>query len=502
VRLSPGGARDATFGSNGAVTVNDSYELPTVLPDGSIVVTRVRNPTTIDAHELVRFTSKGKLDSIFGGDGVAADQPSVPFRSINRVLAQPDGKLLVAGHVFARFGNFTRRAFALGRLNSDGTWDTGFGDFGRALTPISTRDSEIHDIALASDGRILAVGNSSVSSSKKIFAAVRYNADGTVDKTYGTDGIATIPFIDERPGYSSPQVSTALGVFLDDLSRAVLAGSMDSTFALARLDATGKLDDGFGRITDARDSIPKAMQLSAGRLLFAGSASSRKGKYSVATSAFDLNSTAPASPISLEGSTLSIAGTAASDVVFIRSDADNILARINGYGRIFSRAAVTLVSMSLGAGNDVVDATTSSAAITVSAGDGDDRMVGGDLDDSLTGGAGKDRMDGGKGNDRLAGNGGRDKIAGAEGNDRIFGGASGDFLAGQGGHDEIWGEGGLDRINGSFGADTVHAGAGDDVILNGRDGDKDFIFGDSGNDWCVDKGQFDELVSIEKITST
>lgn len=54
-------------------------------------------------------------------------------------------------------------------------------------------------------------------------------------------------------------------------------------------------------------------------------------------------------------------------------------------------------------GNDVVDCSGASFAITFSGGDGDDTFYGGGGDDQLVGGNGDDYLDGGGGTDRSSG---------------------------------------------------------------------------------------------------
>ena len=55
------------------------------------------------------------------------------------------------------------------------------------------------------------------------------------------------------------------------------------------------------------------------------------------------------------------------------------------------------------AGNDTVDCTNASFAITFSGGDGDDTFYGGTGDDQLVGGNGDDYLIGGGGTDRISG---------------------------------------------------------------------------------------------------
>lgn len=93
-------------------------------------------------------------------------------------------------------------------------------------------------------------------------------------------------------------------------------------------------------------------------------------------------------------------------------------------------------------------------------------MTGGDGDDRLDPGIGSDSLFGGDGNDTLFSL-GDNLLSGGDGNDTIDGGAGGDVLDGGAGNDTLLG---------NAGDDTLIAGAGDD-ILAGSDGDDIYRFG-------------------------
>ncbi len=141
--------------------------------------------------------------------------------------------------------------------------------------------------------------------------------------------------------------------------------------------------------------------------------------------------------------------------------------------------------------SDRIDGTTSSGAMAVSAGDGDDTVLGGSGDDYILGGAG---------NDSIAGNAGHDTIYGGTGDDTISGGAGDDLLYGETGHDSISGGEGADLIYGGEGDDTLHGGAGGDTLYGGDGADdidggtgNDLIYGGAGNDQ-LEGGEGDDIL--------
>ncbi|MGE0152697.1 MAG: calcium-binding protein [Reyranellaceae bacterium] len=168
-----------------------------------------------------------------------------------------------------------------------------------------------------------------------------------------------------------------------------------------------------------------------------------------------------------------------------------------------STGAVRLEIFELGAGNDVLNLTASSAnlptgnspgnynwSVTAYGGDGNDVLAAGEADDVLVGDANDGQSSSGVRSDTIWGLGGNDTIYGDDGStalDETVGGA--DMLLGGEGNDLIRGEGGDDHIEGQSGSDTLYGGGGNDLIY-GEDpagvdllsNFPDTIYGGIGND--------------------
>ena len=115
----------------------------------------------------------------------------------------------------------------------------------------------------------------------------------------------------------------------------------------------------------------------------------------------------------------------------------------------------------LGAGNDrlVVQAVRSVVPRTsISAGPGNDFVVGGPGIDSIFGDGGSDRLRGGRG---------PDVIFGESGNDRLYGGPGNDRLDGTFGNDVLFGQTGNDFLLGGPGSDILITGPGRDHWVGG-----------------------------------
>lgn len=179
------------------------------------------------------FASSGKITTLIGTTSAA-----------NAVAVQPDGKIVVAGES----GGFPSRVFTLVRYNTDGSLDTSFDGDGKVTTAIGTGGSAIvYDVVIQTDGKIIAVG-SSFNGSNSDFTIVRYNADGSLDTSFDTDGKLIIPI--------GTDTDEAYGVIIQPNGKIVLAGGSRATpsnnFALVRLNSDGSLDssfDGDGKVT-------------------------------------------------------------------------------------------------------------------------------------------------------------------------------------------------------------------------------------------------------------
>jgi uncharacterized delta-60 repeat protein len=125
------------------------------------------------------LTHSGAVDPSFGDNGVLTGQGD----PVEALAIQPDGKIVSAGE-----DGFDREdgssSLAVYRYNIDGSRDTSFGRDGAAQSIAWTGWRQVAwGIALQPDGKIVVAGTDS-----GVFMVVRYNADGSLDKSFGTNG--------------------------------------------------------------------------------------------------------------------------------------------------------------------------------------------------------------------------------------------------------------------------------------------------------------------------
>src|SRR6266705_3001538 len=248
------GDLDPTFGISGQVMTdfNRSTDIANAValqPDGKLVVvgqTYTNNDFTGEDFAIARYNSNGTLDTTFGVNGkVTTDFPGLAAVA-SSVLVQPDGKILVAGGAFPDFTFLGD--FEVVRYNADGSLDTSFGSGGIVTTSFPGQGSYAFALALQSDGKIIAAGTdfvnfSSEDNSNTDFALERYNADGTPDTTFGNGGQVTTDF----DGFNDDVFS----ILIQADGKLVAVGSAKNPanyydFAAARYLANGTIDTTFG----------------------------------------------------------------------------------------------------------------------------------------------------------------------------------------------------------------------------------------------------------------
>lgn len=229
-RYTANGTLDAAFGTNGVITTPiGSYDLRIVLqPDGKFVVAGGNYIGNFVLEvAVVRYNSNGTLDTTFGTGGITKTSVGNRELRVREILVQTDGKLLVAGFRFASPINI----FVL-RYNPNGTLDNSFGANGIVQTNIDNQSTYVGGMALQPDGKIIVNGYSFPSMS----LIVRYNANGTLDNTFGANGIVRIT--------EFPRIGYALAI--QQNGKILTAGQGNSNFAISRYNSNGTIDTSFG----------------------------------------------------------------------------------------------------------------------------------------------------------------------------------------------------------------------------------------------------------------
>ena len=185
VRFTPEGLIDSSFGDNGAVIVRNTINVSSVVqqPDGKLVLGGggTSSISSLDEFIVVRYLPDGTLDSQFGVIGRAEAPPQRLTFVGPRLVLQLDGKLLGTTAAGFEDGGGGMLQF---RLLPDGTLDRGFGNSGVVITQ---SPASAFNVALQSDGKLLALGERQFGPFTR-FALLRFNLDGTLDTSLSSDG--------------------------------------------------------------------------------------------------------------------------------------------------------------------------------------------------------------------------------------------------------------------------------------------------------------------------
>ncbi|HEY3498530.1 MAG TPA: delta-60 repeat domain-containing protein, partial [Polyangiaceae bacterium] len=190
---------------------------------------------------LLRLERDGRLDTSFGEDGKVFTSLGDGSDVARAIAIQSDGKIVVAG---ATTGADTGLDFAVVRYLPDGSLDSSFGDGGKASVSLSDDTDGAYALLLQKDGKIVAAGaaNQGSGTTGVDFALVRWNADGSLDESFGEDGSVVTPI---GSNAASDTVYALASQEVGGEERLIAAGG-EGDFALARYTADGELDASFG----------------------------------------------------------------------------------------------------------------------------------------------------------------------------------------------------------------------------------------------------------------
>lgn len=216
-RYNTNGTLDTSFGSRGRLTFDpnptsntaDSIKDLLIQPDGKIVAVGTNNYIpSVQTVPIVRFLAGGKVDTTFSGDGIAT--VAGDFTS---VALQPNGNLVVAGSVPEAGTNDTELDdSAFWRFNPDGSPDNSFGNAGRVVVSLIAGFQDLtRGLAIQPDGKVVATVDVDSAVMSPIdgyhypatVGTLRLNATGTLDQSYGTNGVTNTSLSIPNATYTS-----------------------------------------------------------------------------------------------------------------------------------------------------------------------------------------------------------------------------------------------------------------------------------------------------------
>jgi uncharacterized delta-60 repeat protein len=278
---------------NGSTGNTDVGVETAIQPDGKIIIAGYTNDGSKNNVLLLRYTKEGKLDQDFGVNGtVIYDGGGTDHKGLGLALSM-DGSIIVAGYIrseagrdililkfapdgslvrtciYSSEGQFTDIAFGVAvqsdgnivvvgeqsngknqdlillRLNNELSLDPTFGTEG-VVTFNGSGNSNDKGFAVIvqRDNKIIVTGAQILNGSEKEDVLVlRYNADGSLDRNFGDNGVFTYSHTGDNSDYGNYVQVQADG-------KIVVAGAANDgnsfKILLLRLNSHGYLDGGFG----------------------------------------------------------------------------------------------------------------------------------------------------------------------------------------------------------------------------------------------------------------
>lgn len=254
-----GTGNDYIVGGGPAET--DASSALCVQADGRLVLAGVHSFSLVShAVRVYRREPNGGADPLFTPASVPVtiqDINAIPYAPTCAI--QPDGKILFSALNLPRALN----ELVVYRLNANGTPDEGFGPGGRravSYSLVGMPNLEITEVLAQADGRIVLVGTHRADGLNGAMIALRLDANGSPDTSYGTGGQVLVTRFAQLQG-GSPRdhawqawLTADGGVLIGGQTARVqetLGGPFPGSILRARiglvkLTAVGQLDPNFG----------------------------------------------------------------------------------------------------------------------------------------------------------------------------------------------------------------------------------------------------------------
>lgn len=254
VRLNANGTKDLSFGVGGSVKLNSgnlsAIGKPSVAvqSDGKILIAGDGDtgPTSSELF-VARLNADGSFDPTFDSDGIVTISIGTSYHTVQSVRVRPDGKIVLGGTFVDTLVSTIDRSIIV-RYNADGSLDTTFDTDGHVVVQ---GDYELRAMAIQPDGKVVIAGDLNYVNGNTDFAVLRYNENGALDASFNSDGIYTTSF-------AASGFEAADSVAIHPNGKIVAAGSFPvglfKDSAILRLDLNGNEDPSFdvdGKATTA-----------------------------------------------------------------------------------------------------------------------------------------------------------------------------------------------------------------------------------------------------------
>jgi uncharacterized delta-60 repeat protein len=272
-RFDANGSRDVGFGNAGVVVLPRAGNSGKAFAftSGNAIVIAGRCADGNDSC-LYKLTNTGELDASFGTNGSVRGI----LGPLGRVFAMREqgGKIVIAGTC-----GFYPYLDCISRFLADGSRDLSFNGGNVVERPlVYSRPTDVQGIgAIAIDGTgIVTAGACYVRANITDYCLGRYLDDGSIDSSFGTQGVMTARVSAGNHFVSAIEVRDGKITIAGSCNSSSDSTAIPYSFCLARLNAAGALDSGFGVNGVVLTSFPnqnsfvKVLDIDAGALTVGG----------------------------------------------------------------------------------------------------------------------------------------------------------------------------------------------------------------------------------------
>ncbi|SVB02553.1 uncharacterized protein METZ01_LOCUS155407, partial [marine metagenome] len=250
-RFDSDGSLDTAFSSDGlvAVDLSSTHELAygvAIQSDGKILIVGTTDYGGVNTDfGVIRLTPTGALDTTFSSDGIVAVGVGSGNDYATDVEIASDGDVVIVGYGH----NGSNWDVAAIRLDSSGNLDTGFSSDGKALYAVGSGHDYGYGLDIASVGDLLVTGSSHNGSDDDVLV-LRLDGNGNLDTAFDADGIWTADI-------GSGTADVGWGIIEASDGDVLVGGSSDGgddDVLAVRLTASGVPDTAFsgdGKVTVA-----------------------------------------------------------------------------------------------------------------------------------------------------------------------------------------------------------------------------------------------------------
>lgn len=300
-RFHTDGRVDSSFGTQGSVHLVTGHknmlnaialqvDKKIVAGGNEIIILQQNDPPSaqiLSRPFIARFHPNGTRDSSFGTNGIhhLNIMDVYPDKELASLVVCADGRIIVGGSLH----DGSQIKMWLVCLNADGSYHTNFGNSGLASYTLEQgQHTVLWHIAVQTDNKILMAGSSGslslIDPPDSRFALARVQANGNPDTGFGTQGVVITPL---SQATSNSEQANRIHLLPD--GRMVVAGTAAGSLTFACYHPDGTLDTDFGqdgKIVHTTHPAPTGFVVRNGKLYTCGTIINNDGSYAHSLSAF------------------------------------------------------------------------------------------------------------------------------------------------------------------------------------------------------------------------